>query len=146
VKILARNQRARFDYEILEEVEAGIILSGQEVKSVRGGHVDLRGAYVSFALGKPFLRQAKIQPYRYASALQAYDPAQDRELLLHRAQIEHFLQKVQERGLTVLPLEIRAGRRIKVLLGLARGRKKYDKRERIREREALRRLRKGEEM
>jgi SsrA-binding protein len=146
VKVVASNKRARFDYEILEEIEAGIILTGQEVKSCRQGHVNLIGAYVSFLSGRPVLKNAAIQPYRFASDLASYDPHRDRELLLKGAEIKRLTGKTEERGLTILPLEMRAGRTIKVLLGLGKGRKKYEKRERIRERELKKRLQRGEEI
>jgi SsrA-binding protein len=146
MKIVARNQRARFDYEILETVEAGIILTGQEVKSARGGHMQLSGAYVSFLRGKPVLKKAKIQPYKFASGLEGYDIERDRELLLKKNESERLAGKAQERGMSILPLEVRSARTIKVLLGLGRGRKKEDKRQRIREREVMRQLRRGDEM
>jgi len=146
MKIVASNKRARFDYDILEEIEAGIILTGQEVKSCRQGHVHLSGAYVSMLSGKPVLKNATIDPYRYASDLDSYDKLRDRELLLKTREIDRMIGKVQEKGMSILPLEVRCGRTIKVLLGLGRGRKKYDKRQRIKEREVKKRLRKGEEV
>jgi SsrA-binding protein len=146
MKTVAKNKRARFDYEILEQIEAGIILTGQEVKSARVGNADLRGAYVSFASGKPVLKNATIQPYRYASNLSGYDPGQDRALLLTKKEADRFLGFSQEKGMTVLPLEIRCGRMVKVLIGAGRGRKKEDKRQRIKEREVERKLRRGEEI
>jgi SsrA-binding protein len=146
MKVVAKNRRARFDYEILETVEAGIVLTGQEVKSARGGGMNLSGAYVSFLGGKPVLKQAKILPYKYASGLESYDPGCDRPLLLRKSEANRLLGKAAEKGLTVLPLEVRSGRTVKVLLGVGRGRKKGDKRARIREREVLRRLRRGEEV
>ena len=145
MKIAAKNKRARFDYEILEEIEAGIMLTGQEVKSVRMGNADLKGAYVSFATGRPFLKSATIQPYKYASNLKDYDPGRDRELLLKKNENERLMGMAQEKGMSVLPLEIRAGRTIKILIGVGRGRKKIDKRNRIREREMEKKIRKGEE-
>ncbi len=145
MKIVARNKRARFDYEILEEIEAGIILTGQEVKSVRGGNADLKGAYVSFATGKPVLKNSTIQPYKYASNLGGYDPGQDRALLMKKAEAERMVGKTEEKGISVMPLEFRAGRTIKILLGVGRGRKKYDKRQRIKERDVERRLRRSAE-
>ena len=146
MKIVARNKRARFDYEILEEVEAGIILTGQEVKSVRGGNADLKGAYVSFASGKPVLKKSTIQPYKYASNLSGYDPGQDRMLLMKKSEMDRMTGKTEEKGISVMPLEFRAGRTIKILLGVGRGRKKYDKRQRIKERDVGRRLKRGEEV
>jgi len=146
VKIVAQNRRARFDYEILETVEAGIVLTGQEVKSCRAGHVNLSGAYVSFLSGAPVLKKAKIQKYRFAGDVADYDPERDRPLLLRKSEIDRLSGKVTEKGVTVLPLEVRAARTIKVLLGLGRGRKQHDKRERIKERDIKKRLRKGEEI
>jgi len=145
MKVVARNKRARFDYEILEELEAGMILTGQEVKSVRAGNADLKGAYVSFLTGKPVLKNSTIQPYAYASNLTGYTPGRDRELLLRKEQLEKLRVVSEEQGISVLPLEFRADRMIKVLLGVGRGRKKIDKRKRIKEREVDRKLRKGEE-
>lgn len=145
MKIVAKNQRALFDYDITERIEAGIILTGQEVKSVRQGHADLRGAYVSLATGKPVLKQAKIQPYRYASGLSGYDPGHDRELLLKKKETERLAAASGEKGMTVMPLEFRAGRTIKVLIGLGRGRRKYEKRERIKKREIEKNIREGGE-
>lgn len=146
MRTVARNQRARFDYEIQETLEAGIVLTGQEVKSARAGNINLSGAYVSFLTGKPVLKQAKIQPYRYASGLEGYDPARDRPLLLRAQECTRLRKLTEEKGVTLLPLEVRSGRTVKVLLGLGRGRKKLDKRRRIREREVERKLRRGEEI
>lgn len=143
MKVVARHRRARFDYEILDTVEAGIALTGQEVKSCRAGHVDLSGAYVSFLGGIPHLKNAKVRPYQYASGLENYNPARDRPLLLRGREAEKLCAASEEKGMTVIPLEMRAGRFIKVLLGVARGRKTIDKRHRIREREVQRRLRQG---
>ena len=145
MKVVARNKRARFDYEILEELEAGMILMGQEVKSIRAGNADLKGAYVSFVSGKPVLKNSTIQPYRYASNLTDYDPGRDRELLLRKTELEKLRVASEEKGIAVLPLEFRAARMIKVLLGVGRGRKKIDKRKRIKEREVEKKIRKGEE-
>lgn len=146
MKIVAKNKRARFDYEILDTVEAGIILTGQEVKSARAGNMNLQGSYVSFATGKPILKKAAIQPYKYASGLSGYDPEQDRTLLLKKKEADRLLGRSQERGISVFPLEVRSGRTIKILIGAGRGRKKYDKRERIKERDVERRLKKGHDV
>lgn len=145
MKVVAQNRRARFDYEILETVEAGIVLSGQEVKSCRLGHMNLMGSYVSFLGGCPLLRQAKIMPYRFASGLGDYDPAHDRRLLMKRSEVERLQRFTEQKGIALIPLEVRAGRFIKVLLGVARGRKKEDKRQRIKERDVARRVREGRE-
>ncbi len=145
MKTVAQNRRARFDYDIGETVEAGMMLSGQEVKSCRLGQASLAGAYVSFHGGKPLLKHAKITPYKFASGLEAYDPGRDRQLLLKKSESARLEQAAAEKGATIIPLEIRAGRFIKVLLGVGRGRKRLDKRQKIKEREMDRRQRMGKE-
>ncbi len=145
MKIVAQNRRARFDYEITDTVEAGIVLSGQEVKSARLGHINLAGSYVSFLHGKPVLKQAKISPYAYASGLENYDPGHDRHLLLKKTELVRLEASQAEKGISIIPLEVTAGKFIKVVLGLAKGRKKFDKRQRIKERDVGRRMRRGEE-
>ena len=141
MKVVAQNRRARFDYEIGETVEAGLILTGQEVKSCRLGQISLAGSYVSFFGGRPLLKQAKISPYKYAGHLPDYDPGHDRELLLSKPQAEKLQSKQEEKGVSLIPLEVRAGKFIKVLIGIAKGRKTIDKRQRIKERETARRIR-----
>ena len=146
MKIIASNRRAKFDYEIVDRVEAGIVLTGQEVKSARMGHVDLRGSYVSFLNGKAVLKQAKISPYAFASGIDDYNPGRDRPLLLKKNELEKLRTQSEQKGVTIIPLEVHAGTFIKVLLGLAKGRKTIDKRTVIREREMSKKLRKGEEV
>lgn len=141
MKVVAQNRRARFDYEIGETVEAGLILTGQEVKSCRLGQVSLAGSYVSFFGGKPVLKQAKITLYKYAGHQPDYDPGHDRALLLSKPQAEKLQSKQEEKGVSLIPLEIRAGKFIKILIGIAKGRKTIDKRHRIKERETMRRVR-----
>lgn len=143
MKVVASNRRARFDFEITDTLEAGIILTGQEVKSCRQGHIDLRGSYVTFLGGKPVLKQAKISKYTYASMIPDYNPSQDRMLLLKKNEVEKLTVLTQQKGITVVPLEVRSGHHIKVLLGVARGRKTVDKRQRIKERETEKRMRQG---
>lgn len=145
MKIVAKNRRASYDYEILDKVEAGIILTGQEAKSCRQGHVNLSGSYVSFLGGKPILKSAKISPYSHASGLENYDPGQDRKLLLKKSEAEKLQSALDEQGVTIIPLEVRAGKHIKVLLGLGKGKKRFDKRQKIRERDQKRKLKKGED-
>lgn len=146
MKVVAENRRARFDYEILETVEAGIVLSGQEVKSCRAGNVHLKGAYVSFLGGAPILKKASIAPYKFALPLPSYDPLRDRPLLLKKGEAARLEAAAEEKGMTVVPLEVRAGTFIKILLGVGRGRKRVDKRQRIKERETARRIREGREI
>ena len=139
-KIVAENRRARFDYEILETVEAGLILTGPEVKSCRMGRVSLAGAYVSFLHGTPRIKGMDIALYPFAS-VPDYEPRRERLLLLSKREALRLWSFAEQRGLTVIPLELRAGKYIKLLLGVGRGRKKGDKRQKIREREMERRLR-----
>jgi SsrA-binding protein len=146
VKTVASNRRARFDYQITDTVTAGLILSGQEAKSCRMGHVDLAGAYVSFQSGSPVIKHLKIQPYRFASQLDGYDPGQDRKLLLNRNEIAKLQSSTEQKGVTIIPLEVQAGRTIKLLLGVATGRKTIDKRNVIKERDIKKKMRKGEEV
>ncbi len=145
-KVVAQNRRARFDYEILDTVEAGIVLSGQEVKSCRLGQVSLLGSYVSFVSGLPVLKAMKISKYAYASGLEGYDPGHDRLLLLKKHQIVKLQSASNEKGMSVVPLEVHAGKFIKVLIGIGRGRKRMDKRQHIKEREVGRKLRIGREI
>ena len=144
MKAVAQNRRARFDYEVVDTFEAGIILTGPEVKACRQGHISLMGSYVLFVGGKPIIRNVKISKYTY-SADADHKEMRDRELLLNKNESAKLQRSLEEKGMTVVPLEIRAGKYIKVLLGLGRGRKKFDKRAKIKEREIGRRVREGRE-
>ena len=134
-KLVATHRKARFEYEILETVEAGIALLGPEVKSLRAGNASLADAYAVVRRGEVFLVGVHISPYAQASR-ENPDPRRERKLLLHRSEIARLAAKVAERGLTLVPLQLyfRDGR-AKVELGLARGRRRHDKRDAIRERE-----------
>lgn len=145
MKTVAQNRRARFDYDIVETVEAGIVLTGPEVKSCRAGHVSLAGAYVLLQGGKAILRNMTIAPYRYASG-QEHLPTRERTLLLNAEQLRQWDSSSAQKGMTVIPLEVRAGKYIKIVIGLCRGRKKFDKRSAIKKREVERRLREGREV
>ena len=135
VKIVATNRRARYEYEILDTLEAGIALLGPEVKSLRDGRANLTDAYALVRRGQAYLVGAHISPYAKASRDNP-DPRRERKLLLHRAEIERIERKVQEKGLTLVPLEFYfKNGRAKVRLGVARGKRRYDKRETIRRRE-----------
>jgi len=146
MKKVGQNRRARFDYDIRDTIEAGILLTGPEVKSCRAGQVNLAGAYVSFLKGKPILKHMKISPYVYARKEDQTEPDRDRELLLKKSELERLDVLQSEKGTTIIPLEVRAGKFIKVLLGIGRGRKKLDKRQKLKERSIDKRLRRGEEM
>ena len=121
------------------------MLTGPEVKSCRNGHMSLAGAYVSFYGGKPQLKNAKISKYTF-SADTGHQDMRDRELLLKANEAGKLQRALEEKGMSLVPLEVRAGKYIKVLLGLGRGRKRLDKRQKIKEREMGRRMREGREI
>ena len=138
--MIATNRRARFEYEILETVEAGLELLGPEVKSLRAGRANLADAYAAIRRGEAFLMHLHISPYEQAGR-ENPDPRRDRRLLLHRREIERLAGKVAERGFTLVPLQLHwKNGRAKALLGLARGKRVYDKRQAIRKRETDREL------
>jgi SsrA-binding protein len=139
-RTIATHRRARFDYEVLERVEAGLVLRGPEVKSLRAGKASLSDAYGVVRRGEAYLVNLHISPYQAASR-ENPDPRRERKLLLHRKEISRLGGKLQERGLTLVPLSLywKDGR-AKVELGLARGRRRHDKREAIRTRESDREL------
>ncbi len=141
-KTLAENRRARFDYDILETFEAGIELTGQEVKSVKGGRCNLSGAYAILRGGEVVLLNAEIPAYQPKNAPADYDPSRTRRLLLRREEIKELTGKLHENGLTLVPLSLYTKRgMIKAALGLARSRKKHDKREVLKKRTAQREMR-----
>lgn len=144
VKTVAQNRRVRYDYEILDTLEAGIQLSGQEVKSCRNGTVNLQGAYVSLLSGKPVLKQATIAPYAFANVAD-FDPKRDRELLLRKPQIEALQSALNEKGVSLVPLAVKAGKHIKLDIALVRGKKRFDKRQKIKERQIDRAQRRGQD-
>jgi SsrA-binding protein len=136
---VAVNRRARHDYEILETYECGIALQGSEVKSLRAGQVQLRDAYAKVERGELWLYGMHVAPYGFAQGFGAHDPDRPRKLLAHRREIDELAGRVQERSLTLVPLSLyfRDGW-AKVELGLARGRRLYDKRRALAERDAAR--------
>ncbi len=139
-KLIAENRRARHEYHLLERVEAGLALTGSEVKSLRQGHAVLQRAYADLRDGELWLIGAHIPPYEAAS-VEPHDPDRDRKLLLHRRQIDSLGAKVAEKGLTLVPtrLYFKDGR-AKVELAVARGKEVRDKRRDIAERESKRRI------
>ncbi len=145
MKVVASYRRAKFDYEILESIEAGIMLSGPEVKSCRAGHISLTGSYVLLKNSRATVRNMTISPYPYAAHGVGGDPARERELLLKGDELHRLQSSVDQKGLTLIPLEVRAGKHIKLLIGLCRGKKQFDKRASIKKREVDRKLREGRE-
>ncbi|MBM4433601.1 MAG: SsrA-binding protein SmpB [Chloroflexi bacterium] len=141
MKLVADNRRAFFDYAIDERFEAGLALTGSEIKSVREGRVDLRDGYAKIDRGEAWLRNVRIARWPQASAWEPDDPMRVRKLLLHREQIGQLAGAVSQRGYTLVPLRMYIkGGRAKVELGLARGKRRYEKRQVIKEREAAREM------
>ncbi len=141
MKILALNKRARYDYEILETFEAGLALYGFEVKSVKNGHLSLQGAYVVIKGSEAYLLNATISPYQSKNTPSDYEPARSRKLLLHKKEIKYLIGKSQEKGLTLVPIQVYTKKdKIKLEFGVGRGKRKTDKRELIKKREAQREI------
>lgn len=139
---LAINKRARFDYEILDTYEAGLVLTGAETKSAKAGHVQLKGAYVTFQGKIPSVLNMHISPYDKAGAQPNYNPTRSRYLLLNKRQISHLLGKKQEQGLSLVPIKVYTkNNRVKLAFGIGRGKKKFDKRDDIKKRDVKRDLR-----
>jgi SsrA-binding protein len=144
-KVVATNRKARHEYEILERFEAGLVLKGPEVKSVRDGKIGFQDAFARVERGEAWLYALHISPYEQANRFNE-DPLRPRKLLLHKDEIRRLIGKVEEKGLTLIPIELYFRRgNAKVTLALARGRKLYDKREKLKrddqEREARRAVR-----
>ncbi|MCK4474008.1 SsrA-binding protein SmpB [Candidatus Parcubacteria bacterium] len=138
--VLAQNKKAYYDYEILETLEAGIVLIGQEVKAIKTGHIGLKGCFVMFKNQELFLIGANIPPYQPKNAPKDYEPERPRKLLLKKTEIKSLIGKTKQKGLTLIPLKVYTKRgKIKLLFGLARGKKKIDKREKIKKRDFERR-------
>jgi SsrA-binding protein len=139
VKQVAGNRRARYDYEVLEVLEAGLALVGTEVKSVREGKIQLKDSYAKVDAGELWLVGVHIAPYAQADGFGGHDPERPRKLLLHRDEIDELASRTAREGLTVVPLSVyfKEGR-AKVELALARGRRRHDKRHAIAERDANR--------
>ena len=140
-RTVATNRRARREYEFLETLEAGIVLQGSEVKSLREGKAQLSEAYARVDDGELWLFQMHIPPWQFATGFGAHDPDRRRKLLLHRDQIDELVGKTQQQSLTLIPasLYFKNGR-AKVQLALAKGRRLYDKRNLIRSRDAEREM------
>ena len=135
-RVLTSNRKARYDYHIDETYEAGIVLLGSEVKSIRQGRANLRDSYAMIEHGELFLHKCHVSPYEQASRSNP-DPLRPKKLLMRRAEIQRLIGKVEQKGLTLVPLSLYLkGPHVKVSLALARGKKEYDRREDIKEREA----------
>jgi SsrA-binding protein len=139
VKVVATNRKARHDYTIEDTIEAGIVLVGSEIKSIRDGRVNLRDSYASIEDGEVWMYNTHVAPYDPASRF-GHEPRRKRKLLLHKRQIARLYSRVQEKGYTLVPLRMYLhNNKAKVELALARGKRQYDKRAAIAEREDQRR-------
>lgn len=141
VQIIAKNRKAFHNYFVDEKMEAGMVLTGSEVKSCRDGRVNFKDAYCDFRNGELFVFLMHISPYPHAGPYN-HEPERPRKLLMHRRELRRLAGKIQEKGLTLVPLAmyLKDGR-IKLELGLAKGKRMYDKRAAIKERDANRQLR-----
>jgi SsrA-binding protein len=141
VKVIAKNRRALFDYHVESRVEAGLALTGTEVKSLREGSAQLSDSYAIGQRGELFLLNAQIPPYKPAGPLSNHEPKRTRKLLLHRREIDRLLEQQQKGGYALIPLSIyfKDGR-VKVEIGVAKGKRAADKRDSIAEREARREM------
>jgi SsrA-binding protein len=139
-KIITQNRKARFEYTILETYECGIVLAGTEVKSIRNGHVNLKDSYAVIRNGEVFVCGMHVSPYEHGNIFNQ-EPLRDRKLLLHRSEIRKLIGYIQQKGFTLVPLELYFLRgKVKVLLGVAKGKKLYDKREAIAKKDSQREI------
>jgi len=142
MKIIATNKKAYFNYEILESYEAGISLVGSEVKSIRQGRINLKDSYAEIRAGEVFILNCHISPYEAANRFN-HDPERERKLLLHRQEIKRLTGKIKEKGLTLIPTKVLFNDKgkVKFEISLAKGKKAYQKKEAIKERDRERELR-----
>ena len=140
MKIITQNRKAFHDYQIEDKIEAGINLKGTEVKSVREGRINLKDSYVIIKQGEAFLLNCHISPYSHGNIMN-HDPVRTRKLLLHKKEISKLQGKLQEKGYSLIPLKVYCkGPYIKIEIGLAKGKKFFEKRETIKTREAKREI------
>lgn len=138
LKTIADNRKARHDYFILESYEAGIELTGTEVKSIRDGGLNLKDSWISIDNGELFIKQMHISPYEKGNIFNK-DPLRTRKLLMHKREIMKLLGKVKQDGLTLIPISVYfKGSRVKVQVGLCKGKKQHDKRDAMAQRDAKR--------
>ncbi len=141
MKVFSQNKKAYFNYNILEKLEAGLSLNGQEVKSIKKGQVSLKGGYISFEKEEPYLININIPPYQRNNAPERYNSKRKRKLLLHKKEIDYLIGKSKEKGITLTPLKLyQKNGRIKLELGVSKGKKKTDKRESIKKKDSDREI------
>ena len=142
--MLAENRKVYFNYQVLEKFEAGLVLIGQEVKSIKLGRVHLAGSYVVLKDNEFYLIGVNLPPYQPKNAPSDYNPERPRKLLLKKQEIKYLIGKTKQRGLTLVPLRVYTKRgKIKIEFGIVRGKKKFDKREKIKKREAEREMKRS---
>lgn len=155
---LAYNKRAHFDYQISDKYEAGLMLTGQEVKSVKAGHISLKESFVTVKGGELYLTNAHITPYKHAGDIKGYEPTRPRKLLLKKSEIRRLIGKVRTEGLTLVPIQVYTKKRpastradgsstqggyLKLEFGVGKGKKKFDKREDIGKKESARKIKRA---
>lgn len=146
MKPYAENRKAYHDYEILEKYEGGLVLEGNEVKSIREGGAKLAGAYIQPFQGELWLIGMHISPYSKQGKIEGHDPDRRRKVLVHYRELATIFGKTQQKGLTLVPFSLYpSGRRIKLSFAVCRGKKAHDKREKIKERDVMRRVQRGED-
>ena len=139
---LIEHKRVHFDYELLEQFEAGVQLFGTEVKSLRAHHGKLEGAHVTVRGGEAFLMNAEIPPFQAANASKGYESTRNRRLLMTKKEIAEIAKAEEQAGLTIVPISVyNKGRKMKLQVGIARGKKRFDKRETTKKRETEREIR-----
>ena len=139
MKVYSENKKAGFDYEVLEKFQAGMVLFGQEVKSIKTGHINLSGSFVALRAGEVFLVGVKVPAYQPNNAGADYGEDRARKLLLNKKEIDYLIGKTKTKGFSLIPLKIYDNNgRIKLEFGLAKGKKKYDKKEKIKKRDVQR--------
>ena len=141
MKVYSENKKAGFDYEVLEKFQAGMVLFGQEVKSIKTGHINLSGSYVALREGEPFLLGVKVPAYQPNNAGAGYNEDRQKKLLLNKKEIDYLTGKTKTKGFSLIPLKIYDNNgRIKLEFALAKGKRKYDKKEKIKKRDVDREI------
>jgi len=141
MRIIATNKRASFDYTLFDRYEAGIVLSGQEVKSAKSGHASLKNSFITLKGSEPYLTNAHISAYKYAGKTDIPNPTRPRKLLLHKKEVSSLIGKSQTQGFSLIPLKLYvSGKLVKIEFALARGKKQYDKRQDIAKRETQKKI------
>lgn len=141
MKALAINKKANYDYKISDKFEAGLVLTGQEVKSAKQGNISLKGSYVILKNNEAWLLNAHVTPYKSAGPLPDYDPTRSRKLLLKKSELKSLIGKSREKGLTLIPIRVYNKKGlVKLEFAIGRGKKKYDRREEIKKKEVDRKI------